>query len=572
MADWYTSSVKYALVTAWAASTAYSVGVFRKQTAPTAGNERVFRCSVAGTSGAAEPTWIITKAGSTTDNTVTWVEVTGNSTYNSGATWSAPLLRLANAMSWMAAGDTCYVASNHIETSTTAATSIAVTLPGTNTAPCRLISIDPAQATLTYQVGALISMTTGNTGRSVNLNGTGYVAGVGISGSVTYTSFGVGTSSSSTLHCRDVDMFESGGGNNSRVLGNGNGTRVVLRGFNTRYTGGGTYYQIAGHVDWEGGTAFSNNSVNSGGAFFMAGYGSMATIRNVDFSALSSGKTLFSGSSNGMFSVSLSGCKISSGVIIQGANNFVGSQITDMVGTDSGGSILRGERYMQGASQITDTAVVATGGTNDGTTGFSWKLATPATLWPSQPFQCQQFVVWNALTGAAKTPSVEGIINAAAVPNNLDIYFLVKYLGTAGSTLQSSVRGGVSSVIAATAAWAASSTSWDSAATARVSSGSAVLGQVIKTASNAGRVFFCTTAGTMATGAEPAGYAAAVDGGVVNESTGGGTPGTAVFRAGCRFTMSSAAITPQVAGPVTVEVLVTAASATIYISPQIILS
>ena len=97
MADWYISSAGYTAVTAWAATTAYSVGDIRRPTAATYGSERVYRCTTAGTSGGSEPAavngnpWNLSKGGTTTDGTVVWTEITGQSTYN----WAAPFARVA---------------------------------------------------------------------------------------------------------------------------------------------------------------------------------------------------------------------------------------------------------------------------------------------------------------------------------------------------------------------------------------------------------------------------------------------------------------------------------------------
>lgn len=65
----------------------------RQFTAPTAGNERVFVCIVAGTVAVAtDATWVLTRGAKTTDGTATWMEVTGQASLNGDltntTTWS----------------------------------------------------------------------------------------------------------------------------------------------------------------------------------------------------------------------------------------------------------------------------------------------------------------------------------------------------------------------------------------------------------------------------------------------------------------------------------------------------
>lgn len=61
-------------------STAVTVG---QTTVPATPNGRMYRCSVAGTTGAGEPTWAVTTAGSTTDGSATWIEMTTDFETNS---------------------------------------------------------------------------------------------------------------------------------------------------------------------------------------------------------------------------------------------------------------------------------------------------------------------------------------------------------------------------------------------------------------------------------------------------------------------------------------------------------
>lgn len=62
-------------VSAWAATTAYSVG--NKIHPLAAPNNRQYRCTTAGTSGGSEPAWANTDAEVVTDGTVVWTEVPG---------------------------------------------------------------------------------------------------------------------------------------------------------------------------------------------------------------------------------------------------------------------------------------------------------------------------------------------------------------------------------------------------------------------------------------------------------------------------------------------------------------
>jgi hypothetical protein len=91
-----TGSVGWWNLTKWAAATVTAAGAIRRQNAtPAVGSERVFVCVVAGTTHATtEPTWVITRGGKTTDNTVTWQECTGIAALNGDATntpsWTIP--------------------------------------------------------------------------------------------------------------------------------------------------------------------------------------------------------------------------------------------------------------------------------------------------------------------------------------------------------------------------------------------------------------------------------------------------------------------------------------------------
>ena len=155
--------------------------------------------------------------------------------------------------------------------------------------------------------------------------------------------------------------------------------------------------------------------------------------------------------------------------------------------------------------------------------------------------------IWNTLTGAAVNVTVEGIADPrdfAALPNNDDIWFDLEALTTAGAPIGVTIIGTKTSPLGTAAALTASTAAWDSAATARANSNAYSLGDIYKAASNPGRLFLCTTAGTSAS-SEPGGVATAVDGGSV-------TDGTATFKAMWRFKQTITTGTIQFAGFITV--------------------
>lgn len=81
--DLDTDTLKAALVTsspssaysAWAATTAYSLGDVRR---PTTRNGHRYRCTTAGTSGGSEPSWPKTDGATVSDGTVVWTEYGGD--------------------------------------------------------------------------------------------------------------------------------------------------------------------------------------------------------------------------------------------------------------------------------------------------------------------------------------------------------------------------------------------------------------------------------------------------------------------------------------------------------------
>jgi hypothetical protein len=263
-----------------------------------------------------------------------------------------------------------------------------------------------------------------------------------------------------------------------------------------------------------------------------------------DFSAIASGGfivgSMSSGGEAGYWS--FKDCIVPSGVQFSRTNlNMYYATSIDAIRCDSGGTAYRNERWRLEATTLTSITVVRTGGAVDGATAISHQITTYSSVGSymdplKEPYASISVAIWNGVIGTNRQVTLYGIVNDTRVPYNDEFWFDVEYLGSA-STPRGSYKRGNPAVLATHSALSADTSAWDTAATARANSHAYSVGDIIKLASNPGRIFFCTVAGTSA-GSEPGGYAGAVDGGVVTDSG-------ATFRAGCRFSYQLALSSPQ---------------------------
>lgn len=570
MANWYVSSTGWTAVAPWAASTAYAVGALVRQLAtPTVGNERVWRCTTAGTSAASEPAWTLTKSSTTTSGTAVFTEVTGQETYQAPGAWGAPHARLASAFgtSWAAAGDNVYLSHDHAETQATALT-IAPT--GTSASPNYIAcvtsagSVPPVSADL--RTTATISTTTSATlqisGAHATVYGIIFSCGTGANTQAFTIGSGTGhlTFDSCALRRGATGGTSAGfsiGGTNSGASQN----RIVLQNTTLQFGSTGDKIALYSSVRWRStagaitGATLPSALLGTSGAM-----GEMAA-EGVDLSAIPAGSTIVDAACTAR-SVALKDCKFAAGVTVAATPNAPSGCTTHVLRSDSAATNYRDEKYTYAGTQVPETIIVRTGGASNGTTAVSVNLTSTANSKWVLPFEGLPFVAWNASTSVA-TATVEGIWNAAALPTNAEVWFDLEYLGSSATPVGSFVSGTKADNLAAGTSLTASTAAWDSLVTARANSTAYTVGAVRKVASNTGRVFFCTTAGT-SSASEPAGYASAVDGGSV-------TDGTAVFRAGVRF-KQSIAFTAAQAGAVYAYPKLARASTTVYLDPTLTLA
>jgi len=475
-----------------------------------------------------------------------------------GADWANAYLTLAAAFTAKAAGDVFYVAADHAETQASAMT---MTSPGTLASPCFVYCVDhtgsvpPVSADL--RTTATIT-TTGAFGITVAGSGSTRYEGITFSAGTGATNAALTVSAAFAIFVNSQLAKLGTTGNTAAILFSG--SRCTLDNTTVKFGATGDGIRTNTQLEWRNtpiaiaGATIPTTLIATNFAFGTF-YG-----EGVDFSAAGSGKTLI-GSFASYGTAQLKDCKTASGVTISvtpsNINNVVLASRTDSAGTN-----YTNYKNHNFGLQIDETIIVRTGGWNDGTTALARKITTTANAKWAFPFEATPIAIWQDSTSAA-TATLEFIINAASLPLNDEIWFDLEYLGDASSPQGSFVTGSKADGLATGAALTASTEAWDSLATARADSTAYALGDVRKVASNAGRLFFCTTAGTSA-GSEPGGYASAVDGGSV-------TDGTAVFRAAmrCKQTLS---FTAAQKGYVYAYVRAGKASTTWFNDPKLVLA
>lgn len=489
-----------------------------------------------------------------------------------GANWANAYTTLAAALSAKAAGDQFWIAHNHAETQ---ATQIILNPPGTSASPNTIMCVNSAGSVPPVSADLRTTATITTTGFSAILSQSGYAYWYGItfncgSGAVNSAINFANGNAASTLRF-DSCVFAKNGtsSTNSAIIFGGTGTvGIDVELVNCKMSFGSPDDSISlrsCNFLWRdtasaiAGAAIPTTLIGPSGA---AG---QAILKNLDLSALGSGATIVGGPISPK-KVLLEDCRFGSAVVVASTPTAKGSAEVVSIRSDSAGAAYRSEKFSYTGTLTTETTLVRTGGASDGVTPLSHKMSTTANSKWYLPFESIPICVFNDAVAADATATIEGIWNASALPNNDEAWFDVSYMGSASSPLGTLKSGTKADFLASGSALTASTEAWDSLVSSRANSTAYTVGQMVKVASNPGRVFFCTTAGTTA-GSEPAGFAAAVDGGSVTDNT-------AVFRAGVRFkqTVTLTSPQPQLAGAVYIHPKVAKASSTVWTDPLVTLA
>lgn len=415
------------------ATTSPATGTITSVDAPAAGNERCFRCSAitTGISGATEPAWTITKAGTTSETTVTWIECSGNSAQQQVGgitnTWTAPHARLLNAMAntWAVAGDRVFISSDNADT-----VSVSLSI-GVGTANTTIISVNrttgnipPLAADMT--AGASVA----TTGTNLTLNINGLVWGVTFKAGVVGTTAAIATSASVFVLFINCALQLLGTSPNGLVSA-GNSSFAVFRNTTMQFatTGSGLSAGQLSTLIWED-TVSALVGATIPNPLITALVGGHIILRGLDLSMVSN-NPIFQWNNSG-FQL-MYNCKL--GVNCGGSRNIlstvVGPGTIESYNCDSTNSTSTMEYYNTLGSVVADPTTFRTNGATNGVTPISHCMRSGTLATVGVPFVGVPIYAWNTLTGSSHTATI--CIASGLTLNNNDIWLDLEYLGTSSA-------------------------------------------------------------------------------------------------------------------------------------------
>ena len=396
-----------------------------------------------------------------TEMAALYVRSTDGSDADNGTTWALAKATLSGAAAIDAAGDVIYLSQAH---AATALTSQTVALAGTEAAPTKVIcgndSAEPPTSVATASEATAA-------GADYTISGNAYVRGLSVS---------VGTSASTTtasftcsgnitldqcaitlVNIATLSRVILGGAVSSAGSYKFQDVDVTLGNKNTHGVAAG-----AGLFVWNGGSISGVASYTTG-LIQGAGLGRtlVAVLSGVDFSGVGTGSHLCGTVAASPVDVTFRNCKLPAGWTGSlFASSPVAGMRCEMHNCDSGDTNYRLWTQDLAGTVKSETTIVRTGGANDGTTGLSWQMVSAANAeYPLIDLASPEIVIWNEITGSAKTITIEVITDNVTLTDE-ECWLEVQYLGTSGFPLGVFLTDAKSDVLATAANQTTSSATW----------------------------------------------------------------------------------------------------------------
>jgi hypothetical protein len=425
-------------------------------------------CTTAGTMGASEPSFSNTAGVTTTETagTAVWTCLGPVTNFTGG---QAPHARLANAVAvtWFVAGNTIYVGDNHAESQ---ATAILITATLNQTTVTKIIchnhsgSYPPTSSdlatTATISTTAAVAITFNFSAGSVYGYGLAFIAGVGqsVTANVIFVP-------ASAFYFFDHCTFKLASTSISGLIRLDTGLPGVVIWDNCQvsFAAAPQYIDIGPtSFTWQNtasvlatGSTVTTNLLGQS----VAGNAGNVVLETLD---LSQWVAIFTptGVNASVGNWVVKDCKLNASATFSNPLNT--GQIIQTVRADSGATAYKSARYATEGTETTETSITRVGGASDPTgQAQARKIVTTANSQWLRPFRAEPYAIWNPTTAANVTVTVCGTINAGALPNNDDIWLEVEYLGSSASPLGTIVTTTKANLLAANAAVASDSSTWN---------------------------------------------------------------------------------------------------------------
>jgi hypothetical protein len=373
-----------------------------------------------------------------------------------GADWANAYTTLTLAIAGQAAGDTYYVAHDHAEST---AAAITLAFKGTGATPDRILCVNRAGTVPPVAADLLTTAQVTTTGTSnISMTGSYYMEGL-----IFNTGTGAGASSlslsaSGTHRLCQFKLVSTGAGT---ITNQSTGIALVM------LTDCTMSFSAVGQMiaPSQGGFFWTNSAATAALAgaavpttlFTLASSACQIVCSGLDLSAAGAGKTLIAASFR-FAGTKLVNCEIGASVTVAVAPVGIGAS-QDMIACNSTTNAARNERYRYQGTLTTETTIVRTGGASDGTTAYSWKIATTANNERDFPFETFEGALWNSTTGSSKTLTVHTVTDNVTL-TDAEIWLEVEYLGSSATPVTTLITDANATVLTTAANQATSTEAW----------------------------------------------------------------------------------------------------------------
>lgn len=386
---------------------------------------------------------------------------------NDGLSWATARATIVGVISLLVAGDTLYIAEDHVEGGSAIRT---LTFPGTPALPNRVIcakvaSNPPTEATNT---GAINSSGGGNLTIQGSVVWCGVKFNIGSSGSSTTISLASSLSTDAVQMFDDCDVLLGGNGS-SGVLGIGNANssnnakcRVLLTNTRLRLNVAGQQFGIQQEFNWRGGKLLA--PLTAPPSFLLRvgaqGRGAPVLVEGVDLTELGAASDLVGGPQS-CGRITFRNCSLPAGWTGQLVQGLIDPGLrVEMHNCDSIDTNYRMWVVGFNGSIRAETGVVKADGASDGVVGFSWKVATNANPTAGlMGLESPELARWNETVNAPITVGLD-ILSDGDLLTNADVWIEVQYAGNAGLPKSEFMNNRVAPLVAPTA-HATSSATWN---------------------------------------------------------------------------------------------------------------